>query len=212
MKQSDISLLMKGMAPVIAKLIGEAVTPFADRITELEQRIADMPTPRDGQNGRDGKDGAAGIDGKDGQDGVGLAGAVQSKDGHLVMTLTSGATVDIGRVAGQDGKDGEKGVDGKDGRDGVDGIGFDDLDLVETEEGVSLRAVRGEVVKEWPLPVVFYRGIFNADTSYRKGNSVTWGGSLWIAEKNAPEGKPDMSESGWRLAVKKGQNGKDLTK
>lgn len=250
MKQSEITLLMKGMAPVIGKLIGDAVQPLMERIAELEQQIKEMPTPRDGVDGVDGKDGADGRDGADGapgrdgkdaepvtseqlamavaeylganppaagkdgrdgidgKDGVGLAGAVQSKDGHLVLTLTSGATVDIGMIAGRDGRDGEKGVDGLNGRDG---FGFDDLDLVESDEGVQLRFTHGEVVKDFALPVVFDRGVYREGGNYRKGNGVTWGGSYWIAQKDDP-GKPDTPESGWRLAVKKGQNGKDLTK
>lgn len=170
---------------------------------------------KDGADGAPGRDGEKGADGKDGADGVGLADAVIDREGQLILTMTNGQTKALGVVIGKDGapgKDGEKGLDGTNGRDGIDGVGFDDLDLVETDEGLSLRAVRGEVVKEWALPVVFYRGVFSADANYRKGNSVTWGGSLWIAEKDAPEGKPDTPESGWRLAVKKGQNGKDLTK
>lgn len=280
MKETEIALLMKGMAPVIGALISKSVQPLVDRIAELEQQIADMPVPKDGADGvngkdgadgqdgadgapgrdgkdaepvsaeeiakavaeyltanppaagkdgldgADGKDGAPGVDGKDGaagkdgkdgmpgrdgidgKDGVGLAGAVQSKDGNLVLTLTSGATVDVGMIAGRDGRDGEKGADGMNGRDG---FGFDDLDLVEGDEGVVLRFAQGEVTKEFPLPIVFDRGVFREGGSYIKGNGVTWGGSYWIAQKDDP-GKPDTPESGWRLAVKKGQNGKDLTK
>lgn len=280
MKQSEISLLMKGMAPVIGQLISKSMQPLADRIAELEKQIADMPEPKDGRdgvdgkdgaNGRDGVDGAPGLNGKDanpvtveqiaeavaeylaanppaagkdgrdgvdgkdgvpgldgmdgrdgldgkdgtpghdgiaGKDGVGLAGAVQSKDGNLVLTLTSGATVDVGMIAGRDGRDGEKGADGLDGKDG---LGFDGLDLVEGDDGVSIRFVQGDQMKEFPLPIVFDRGVFREAGSYRKGNGVTWGGSYWIAQKDEP-GKPDTPDSGWRLAVKKGQNGKDLTK
>lgn len=193
----------------------EAVKAYVDgALGALEERLAALEArePLKGEKGdagEPGRDGEKGADGKDGADGAGLADAVIDREGQLILTMTNGQTKTLGVVIG---KDGEKGLDGADGRDGIDGVGFDDLDLVETDEGLTLRAVRGEVVKEWALPVVFYRGVFSADASYRKGNSVTWGGSLWIAEKDAPEGKPDTPESGWRLAVKKGQNGKDLTK
>jgi hypothetical protein len=43
---------------------------------------------------------------------------------------------------------------------------------------------------------------------YRKGDGVTWGGSFWIAQKDAPEGRPGLSDD-WRLAVKKGRDGRD---
>lgn len=38
-----------------------------------------------------------------------------NEDGHLIATMTDGATYDLGKVSGDDGKDGQDGVDGKDG-------------------------------------------------------------------------------------------------
>lgn len=208
----------KDAEPVTAEQIAEAVAqylainppvPGRDGLDGANGKDgAPGPSGKDGASGLDGKDGAPGRDGVDGKDGVGLAGAVQSKDGHLVLTLTSGATVDVGQIGGRDGRDGQKGADGADGRDG---LGFDDLSLVEGELGVSLRFAQGEVAKEFPLPIVFDRGVFREGGAYVKGNGVTWGGSYWIAQKDDP-GKPDTPDGGWRLAVKKGQNGKDLTK
>lgn len=280
MKQSDIALLMKGMAPVIGQFIDKAMLPLVERIAELEQQIADMPKPKDGRDGvdgkdgtngadgidgapgkdgkdadpvtgeeiaeavarylaenppasgrdgtdgldgkdgspgQDGKDGTPGLDGKDGsdgrngldgKDGVGLADAIIDRRGVLVLTMTDGRTKELDVVIGKDGTDGRPGNDGAPGRDG---FGFDALDLVEDEKGVVLRFSQGDVVKDFALPVVFDRGVFKEDGSYRKGNGVTWGGSYWIAQKDDP-GKPDTPDSGWRLAVKKGQNGRDLTK
>lgn len=280
MKQSDITLLMKGMAPVIGQFIDKAMLSLVERIAELEQQIADTPKPKDGRdgvdgkdgtngadgvdgapgkdgkdadpltgeqiaeavarylaenppasgkdgtNGLDGKDGSPGQDGKngtpgldgkdgsdgqnglDGKDGVGLADAIIDRRGVLVMTMTDGRTKELDVVIGKDGADGRPGKDGAPGRDG---FGFDALDLAEDEKGVVLRFSQGDVVKDFALPVVFDRGVFKEDASYRKGNGVTWGGSYWIAQKDDP-GKPDTPDSGWRLAVKKGQNGKDLTK
>lgn len=280
MKQSDITLLMKGMAPVIGQFIDKAMLPLVERIAELEQQIADTPKPKDGRDGVDGKDGTngadgvdgapgkdgkdadpvtgeqiaeavarylaenppasgkdgtdgldgkdgspgqdgkngtPGLDGKDGsdgqngldgKDGVGLADAIIDRRGVLVLTMTDGRTKELDVVIGKDGADGRPGKDGAPGRDG---FGFDALDLAEDEKGVVLRFSQGDVVKDFALPVVFDRGVFKEDGSYRKGNGVTWGGSYWIAQKDDP-GKPDTPDSGWRLAVKKGQNGKDLTK
>lgn len=274
MKEKDIALLMKGMAPVIGQLISKSVEQLVERIAELEQQIADMPVPKDGRDGvdgkdgadgrdgvdgvpghdgkdadpmtaeqiaeavadylaanppaagkdgRDGKDGAAGVDGKDGadgvdgkdgadgrngadgKDGVGLADAIIDRKGVLVLTMTDGRVKDLDVVVGRDGADGDAGKDGAPGRDG---FGFDGIDLVEGDEGVSIRFLQGEVSKEFALPVVFDRGVYREGGSYRKGNGVTWGGSYWIAQKDDP-GKPDTPDSGWRLAVKKGQNGRD---
>lgn len=133
---------------------------------------------------------------KDGKDGVGVAGALIDRDGGLVLTLTDGTQRDLGAVVGKDGEP---------GKDGLDGLGFDDMDMVVADDGVALVFTRGEQKKAFALPIVFDRGVFKADTAYRKGNGVTWGGQFWIAQKDNPEGKPDAS-SDWRLAVKKGRD------
>jgi len=50
---------------------------------------------------------------------------------------------------------------------------------------------------------ISYRGVFLAGKSYRRGEAVTHGGSLWIAEDKT-DGPPGATASGWRLAVKRG--------
>lgn len=90
---------------------------------------------------------------------------------------------------------------------GPPGLGFDDFEMVETDIGVMLRFARGETVKEYRLPVVRDCGIWREGNTYRKGDGVTWGGSFWICQEETSD-KPDGSK-GWRLAVKKGRDGKD---
>jgi hypothetical protein len=71
--------------------------------------------------------------GIDGHDGIGVAGAMLSHEGHLIITLSDGETRDIGNVMGRDGIDADmealrahlddwiKSVQlPKDGRDGID--------------------------------------------------------------------------------------------
>jgi hypothetical protein len=109
------------------------------------------------------------------------------------------------------GMDGANGVDGKDGRDGADGLGFDDLTVEHDGEGnVTLKFIRGDQVKEFSIRIPGFvdRGIYRDVGEYLSGNGVTFGGSYWIAQKDAPEGKPGLSED-WRLAVKRGRDGKD---
>lgn len=194
---------------------------------EVEKRISELPKPKDGEPGKDGesidptkvqrmvseavekavsaipapKDGD---DGKDGKDGVGLAGAIIDRAGELVITLTNGEAKKLGPVVGKDGKSGEKGANGKDGRDG---FGFDDLDLVETDDGLVLRFIRDGQMKDFRLPVVIDRGVYKEGQTYRPGDGVTWGGSYWICQQETTE-KPD-SGKGFRLSVKKGRDGRD---
>jgi hypothetical protein len=56
------------------------------------------------------------------------------------------------------------------------------------------------------FPAMIYRGIWR-EGLFEKGDTVTWNGSLWIAEKDTNI-KPGEKDSGWRLSVKKGQDGK----
>lgn len=185
-----------------ASLIDEAVT----------KAVALIPAPKDGKDGRDGKDAEPGPAGKDGRDGLDVKDLFRADGGKLVAVMSDGTTKDLGGFVGKDGESGKDGSDGRDGlngKDGRDGFGFDDLDLVETEAGVMLRFVRGDQTKDFRLPIVIDRGVFNADKSYAKGDGVTWGGSFWIAQEETQD-KPD-SGKGWRLAVKKGRDGRDGT-
>lgn len=105
---------------------------------------------------------------------------------------------------------GEKGEDGQDGRDGADGLGFDNMEVLhDGERGFTLRFSRGEQIVErsFSIPVVLDRGVFKSDAAYQKGDAVTWGGSMWIAQKDT-SAKPETGDD-WRLAVKRGRDGKD---
>jgi len=102
------------------------------------------------------------------------------------------------------------GKDGTDGKDGVNGLGFDDMRVEhDGERSFTLIFERGEQRKEFAftVPVVLERGVYKSDRTYERGDAVTADGSYWIAQKDAPQGKPGQSPD-WRLAVKKGRDGK----
>ncbi len=129
---------------------------------------------------------------------VSVKSALIDRENKLVLTFSNGDTKELGNVVGDDGKP------------GADGLGFDDLSVeYDGEKTVTLKFIRGEQSKEFPLvlPVVIDRGVFSEGKTYEPGDGVTWGGSFWIAQENTTE-KPD-SAKGWRLAVKKGRDGKD---
>jgi hypothetical protein len=208
---------------------GTSVT-IDDVMPIIREAIEAIPAPKDGVDGKDGssvtiddvaplieeavakavssipvpKDGA---DGRDGKDGLSVKDFVRDKEGHLIVVMSDGTTKDLGEIDGKDGAQGEPGRDGTNGKDGKDGLGFDDMDLVETEKGTFLRFMRGDQVKEFRLPIVIDRGVFKEGETYQKGDGVTWGGSFWIAQDETAD-KPDTGK-GWRLAVKKGRDGRD---
>lgn len=236
----DTKALAEATAAIVREHVAAAVSPLIaenkalnDRIATLEKRAPDKGEPgepgkdgrdgKDGEPGRDGKDGAdgkdgvglpgeKGADGKDGRDGVdgkdgaGIADLMIDRDHSLVATFTDGRIKSLGRIVGADGKD------GRDGDNGVDGLGIDDLDFeYDGERTFSVVFRRGEVEKEFGflLPIVLDRGVYRDGESYVKGDAVTWAGSLWIAQKDTA-GKPDAGD--WRLAVKRGRDGKDAAK
>jgi hypothetical protein len=158
---------------------------------EVEKAVLDIPVPKDG---------------------IGLAGALIDREGHLVVTLTDGSTKTLGVVVG---KDVELTAVAEMVRsevakipvpkDGSDGVGFDNMDVIEIDGDVMLRFTRGDTVKDFIVPVPTDRGIWT-ERKFKKGAGVTWAGSFWIAQKDTAA-KPDTPDSGWRLAVKRGRDG-----
>jgi hypothetical protein len=157
-------------------------------------------------------------------DGVGLSDAVISRDGELVLTFTDGRTKTVGVVVGAvaDPVEVERLItkmvdaiprpkDGKDGAPGADGLGFDDFDVVwDAEKGALIRFSQGERVKEFVWPVPRDGGVYRPGNLYRKGVMVTAQGSLWSAQEDTRE-RPGDGSKAWRLAVKRGRDGRDRT-
>jgi integrin beta 3 len=117
---------------------------------------------------------------------------------------------------GTDGKDGlggnsgRDGLDGKDGADGKDGFGFDDLTVdYDGERTFVFRFAQGERTKEFPfqVPVMIFRGAFR-EQAYERGDTVTFGGSLWVCN-SATGDKPDDGIEGWTKAIRRGRDGKN---
>ena len=210
MKQSDIIDLMDGIAPILARSLQKAIAPLVVRLEAAESELAALKAigvPKDGRDGVDGKDGEPGrdgVDGKDGEpgvdgkDGTGLADALKDHEGVLVLTMTDGRIVKIGRV------------DGDPGKDGTDGLGFDDLEVVDEGATYVLRWSRGEKVRECrlakPTLADMHKGIWQPG-AYQRGAVVTWGGSTWLAKADT-EKKPEATDD-WVLITKRGRDGKD---
>jgi hypothetical protein len=149
------------------------------------------------------------------KDGVGLTGALIDRAGRLVLTLSDGSVKELGVVLGKDADmDALAAVCVREiekiprPRDGADGLGFEDLQVIhDGERQVTIRFVRGEHVKDFPLtiPAIIDRGIWRPGR-YAKGDGVTWDGSFFIAQTDTSE-KP-LLHPDWRQAVKAGRPGK----
>ncbi|WGR59976.1 hypothetical protein E3U26_04265 [Paracoccus ferrooxidans] len=172
---------------------------------QVREFLESIPAPQDGKDGRDGvdgRDGAPGERGEPGRDGLDVKDLFRADGGSLVAVMSDGTTKNLGVFVG---KDGEPGRDGADGKDGADGLGFEDMSFESDEHGrVVVKFQRGDVVKSIRLPGIVDRGPYKSGESYEKGDAVSYGGSLWIAQDVTDE-KPDGGK-GWRLAVKKGRD------
>ena len=56
------------------------------------------------------------------------------------------------------------------------------------------------------MPAILWRGLFDANTRYRQGDSVSWNGASWIACCEAPESEPGKSAE-WSLSSRPGKVG-----
>jgi hypothetical protein len=81
-----------------------------------------------------------------------------------------------------------------------------------SDEVAALRAeivaLRAKVEALEARPPMTYRGVWRAGL-HPENSAVTSDGSLWIAMVPT-EQKPGTDDSGWRLAVKSGRNGRDV--
>jgi hypothetical protein len=131
-----------------------------------------------------------------GEPGVGLAGALIDRDGTLTLTLSNGEMVPLGLVVGKDGEP---------------GLGFEEFDThYDGERHLKLIWSRDglEYIHHLHLPIPIYRGVWQDGQDYERGDTVTWGGSLWHCDAEKSAKKPDGGTD-WRLAAKRGRDGKD---
>ena len=179
--------------PDIGKMIEEAVSEAAKSI----------PAPKDGRDGLDVKD------------------LFRADGGKLIAVMSDGTTRDLGVFVGKDAdmvaieKSIAEKVDAiprpKDGKDGFSLKHFD-ADLMEDGRTVVLKFQDGSDTGysvEIGIPAMIYRGVFKDGQSYERGDTVTWGGSLWHCDVPATTSKPDGAEKHWTLAAKKGRDGRD---
>lgn len=77
------------------------------------------------------------------------------------------------------------------------------------DQQVALTVKRLEHLEARPLGLA-YRGVWEQNLRYARDEGVTHAGSLWIAVRDT-SGKPGSVDCrDWRLAAKRGADGKDL--
>lgn len=192
----DIEKLAGPMAALIKKEVSKATAPLLQEIAELKAR-----QPEKGDPGDPGKDAVVDMEA--------VAGLVNQKADSWALDFERRAQGVLERAVDRMPKP-ENGKDGENGADGKDGLGFDDLKVnYDGQRGFSISFIRGEQIKEFTfsVPVVLDKGYWKDGLQVEKGDGVTSQGSYWIALKDTAT-RPDIGNPDWRLAVKKGRDGK----
>jgi hypothetical protein len=205
-KDFDPELVRIEVARVLPDMVERAQAFLSER---MDAAFKALPPPKDGERGPQGEPGI-GEKGRDGTDGksvtlADLQPVMEAMEARIALGIERRAAEiaekAVARIPVP--KDGKDGVSGK---DGADGLGFDDFDIeYDDERTFRFKWERDGQVKTriFKAPIVLYRGVYKPSGAYEKGDSVTYGGSTWVARKDAP-GTPGEGDSGWQLAVKRG--------
>jgi Collagen triple helix repeat (20 copies) len=182
----------------LTEAIGVCLAMCQRALAEV-RALARMPGPP-GETGPEGKRGAKGDIGERGERGE------AGKQGPM-------------GPAGTDGKNGERGAKGESGRNASDLTllqehidqrverAIDAITVTTPDGGRTLRLTFGDKIREVKTAIVLDAGVWKEGASYAAGDGVTLGGSFFIAQ-TATTAKPGKSDD-WRLAVKRGSDGRD---
>lgn len=174
---------------------GKSVT-FDDLVpliaSEVEKRVSQLPLPKDGK------------DGDPGRDGLDVKEMFRAEGGRLIAVMSDGTVRELGVFVGKDGEPGKA---------GRDGFSLSDFDAMLMGDGrtllLSFDSGDQAFKVELGIPAMIYRGVYQDGSTYQKGDTVTWGGSLWHCDADETAEKPDCAGKHWTLAAKKGRDGKD---
>ena len=227
-EQRTLSVVMEkagrwGAVEALLSEMEQKLATHADAIVDITAAVASIPVGRDGKDGINGKDGADGRDGVDGKDGINGKDGADGRDAlelDILDTIDPQKSYPRGTVAAYRG-----GLIKATRRTGPIGDslsaagwrvilrGVAQTEVVPSDDlrtlGIRLTHTDGEVVEQTlRSPSLLYRGVFREGDQYDGGDAVTFGGSLWVALR-ATTTKPGDGSPDWRLAVKKGRDGRD---
>lgn len=191
----------RSVAALVKQHVRSAVDAMSAELAELTKRVADLET-RAPIKGLDGDKGDKGDPGK----------SITLDDVLPVLkSMQAEWALDFERRAQALFQKAVEAIPKpKDGKDGTNGIGWDDMQVeFDGKRTVTLKWVKGDTTHEAPIvfPLPVDVGFWKEGMTAEKGDGVTHGGSYWIAQKDTTV-KPELGSDAWRLAVRKGRDGK----
>lgn len=181
--KDGVSVTAEDVQPMIEEMVGAAVS------AALAKAIDALPVPKDGEPGRN------------------------ALDLEILPSIDESRSYPRGTYATHKGgvwrtfqtTEGMRGWECI-----VDGVAEQAVEQVDERSFVlvSRKSSGAELRTAIAIPSLIDRGVYKAESAYQAGDGTTWAGSYWIAQKDAPIGKPgEPGSDGWRLAVKKGEKG-----
>ena len=82
------------------------------------------------------------------------------------------------------------------------------LEKIGRAIAAELKPLRRRIAELEARPEFDYTGTWTRGKAYRKGQGCTHAGSIFIAMRDCP-GAPGTPDCGWRLACKRGRDGRD---
>lgn len=200
----------------ISRDVNKATEALEARIKAMQDKL-DSFKPVAGKDGEKGADGQNGIDGQagaDGQNGIDGRDALQL---DILPEIVATKSYPRGTYAQHDGgvfkasrtTDPIAGIEPhRAGWDvvlrGVSGVEVEQLN--DSTLAIKTKMTGGtDHVAKFSIPVMVYKGVWTSG-EYQKGETVTWGGSVWHCNE-ATDTKPGEGGA-WTLAVKRGRDGK----
>ena len=180
----------------------------AEQIAAIAGSVAAIPAGADGRDGVDGKDGADGRDGRDALE-LEILDGIDPQKSYPRGTVATfrGGLIKAERRTSPIGES----VQAAGWRVILRGVASTEVHPSEDLRTLSIRVTHtdGEVVEQQlRSPSLIYREIYREGERYEGGDAVTFGGSVWVALRDTTS-KPGEGAADWRLAVKKGRDGRD---
>lgn len=188
--QDGKSVTVEELRPVIQEIVSESMPELPDVKSLVSEAMAEQPEAQPGRDGNDGRDALA----------LEVSPCIDEAKSY---PRGSYATHNGGLWRAYEKTHGMRGWECI-----VDGLCAVDVAMdKERHFTVTLTKASGnQLVREFDVPVMLYRGTYKSGEVYTPGDTVTWGGSLWHCDKQTVDKPGENGSAGWTLAAKRGRD------